>query len=52
MDVVRFLDLHRVNECSRKEMDAAAKRFPDGGWYLLGRGCETFVPRDFSLWFD
>ena len=43
--MIKFLDLHKVNERFRGEMDAAAKRVLDSGWYLLGkdrkwsRGC-------------
>lgn len=40
--MIKFLDLHKVNERFRGEMDAAAKRVLDSGWYLLGKECETF----------
>ena len=40
--MVKFLDLHKVNEHFRAEMDAATKRVLDSGWYLLGRECEAF----------
>ena len=40
--MVKFLDLHRVNERFRAEMDAATKRVLDSGWYLLGKECEAF----------
>ena len=45
--MVKFLDLHKVNERFRAEMDAAAKRVLDSGWYLLGQECEAFE-RDFA----
>lgn len=40
--MIKFLDLHKVNERFRGEMDAAAKRVLDSGWYLLGKECEAF----------
>ena len=40
--MIRFLDLHKVNERFRAEMDAAAKRVLDSGWYLLGKEGEAF----------
>ena len=40
--MIRFLDLKKVNERFRAEMDAAAKRVLDSGCYLLGRECEAF----------
>ena len=40
--MVKFLDLHKVNERFRAEMDAATKCVLDSGWYLLGKACEAF----------
>lgn len=40
--MVKFLDLHKVNEQYRTEIDAAIKRVLDSGWYLLGKEGETF----------
>ena len=40
--MIKFLDLHKINERFRTEMDAAAKRVLDSGWYLLGKECEAF----------
>ena len=40
--MIKFLDLKKVNERFRAEMDAAAKRVLDSGWYLLGKECEAF----------
>ena len=40
--MIKFLDLHKINERFRGEMDAAAKRVLDSGWYLLGKECEAF----------
>ena len=45
--MIKFLDLHKVNERFRPEMDAAAKRVLDGGWYLLGKENESFE-REFA----
>lgn len=40
--MIKFLDLHAVNERFRADMDAAVKRVLDSGWYLLGKECEAF----------
>lgn len=40
--MIKFLDLKRVNERFRAEMDAAVKRVLDSGWYLLGKEVEAF----------
>ena len=40
--MIKFLDLHKINERSRGELDAAVKRVLDSGWYLLGRECDAF----------
>ena len=40
--MIKFLDLHKINERFRDELDAAAKRVLDSGWYLLGKECEAF----------
>ena len=40
--MIKFLDLHKINERFRAEMDAATKRVLDSGWYLLGKECEAF----------
>ena len=47
--MIRFLDLHKINERFRGEMDAAAKRVLDSGWYLLGKECEAFE-REFAAY--
>lgn len=39
---VPFLDLRSVNERFRAELDAAARRVLDSGWYLLGKEDEAF----------
>ena len=46
---VSFLDLGKVNNRFRADMDAAAKRVLDSGWYLLGSECESFE-REFAGW--
>ena len=40
--MIKFLDLHKINERFRAEMDAATKRVLDSGWYLLGKENEAF----------
>lgn len=40
--MIKFLDLKKINERFRAEMDAAAKRVLDSGWYLLGEEVERF----------
>ncbi len=45
MDTVKFLDLHKINDRYRKEIDAAMKRVLDSGWYILGREGEEFERR-------
>lgn len=40
--MIKFLDLKKVNERFRSELDAAAKRVLDSGWYLLGKEVEQF----------
>ncbi len=40
--MIKFLDLHKINERFRGEMDAAVKRVLDSGWYLLGKEVEQF----------
>ena len=40
--MIKFLDLKKINERFRGELDAATKRVLDSGWYLLGKECETF----------
>jgi len=40
--VIKFLDLRKINETYRKEIDAAVKRTLDSGWYLLGKENEVF----------
>lgn len=45
--MIKFLDLHKINERFRSEMDAATSRVLDSGWYLLGKEVEKFE-KDFS----
>ena len=40
--MIKFLDLKKINERFRSEMDAAVKRVLDSGWYLLGNEIERF----------
>ena len=47
--MIRFLDLKKVNERFRDELDAATRRVLDSGWYLLGRENESFE-REFAAY--
>ena len=47
--MIKFLDLKKINERFRGEMDAAAKRVLDSGWYLLGKENEVFE-REFAAY--
>ena len=47
--MIKFLDLHKINERFRSELDAAAKRVLDRGWYLLGQEIEAFE-REFAAY--
>ena len=40
--MIKFLDLKKVNERFRRELDVAVKRVLDSGWYLLGKEVEKF----------
>ena len=40
--MVKFLDLKKVNERFRGEMETAVGRVLDSGWYLLGKEAEAF----------
>lgn len=40
--MIPFLDLHKINERFRKEIDIAIKRVLDSGWYLQGQENENF----------
>ncbi|MCR5260801.1 MAG: DegT/DnrJ/EryC1/StrS family aminotransferase [Candidatus Gastranaerophilales bacterium] len=40
--MIKFLDLHKINERYRSEIDARIKEVLDSGWYLLGKNDEIF----------
>lgn len=40
--MIKFLDLHKINERYRAEIDAAVKKVLDSGWYLQGAANESF----------
>ena len=48
-NLVRFLDLGKVNDRFRSEIDAAIKRVVDSGWYIRGEACRRFE-RDFAIY--
>lgn len=47
--MIKFLDLKKVNERFRSELDASVQRLLDSGWYLLGKETEKFEA-DFSAY--
>lgn len=40
--MIKFLDLYKINEQYRSEIDIAIKRVLDSGWYILGQESEAF----------
>ena len=40
--MIKFLDLHKINERFRNEIDARIKEVLDSGWYLLGKQDKEF----------
>lgn len=40
--MIKFLDLHKINERFRDEIDARIKEVLDSGWYLLGKQDKQF----------
>ena len=40
--MIKFLDLQKINEQYRKEIDAKIKQVLDSGWYILGKEVENF----------
>lgn len=40
--MIKFLDLYKINERHRKEIDTRIKQVLDSGWYLLGKEDENF----------
>ena len=40
--MVKFLDLFKVNETHRAEIDDAIRQVVNSGWYILGQQCERF----------
>jgi dTDP-4-amino-4,6-dideoxygalactose transaminase len=42
MSIIKFLDLHKINERYRDEIGRAIKRVIDSGWYLHGKEVEKF----------
>ncbi|MDR0952797.1 MAG: DegT/DnrJ/EryC1/StrS family aminotransferase [Elusimicrobiota bacterium] len=40
--MIKFLDLHKINERFRNEINGAIKRVLDSGWYLQGKENEAF----------
>lgn len=40
--MIKFLDLYKINERYREEIDKRISKVIDSGWYLLGKEDETF----------
>ena len=40
--MIKFLDLHTINERFRTQMDARLKSVLDSGWYIHGKQDEVF----------
>lgn len=40
--MIKFLDLHKINEQYRSEIDHAIKEVLDSGWYIMGNKLEEF----------
>lgn len=49
--MIKFLDLHKINERYRAEIDSRIKEVLDSGWYLLGKQNELFE-KHFSEYCD
>ena len=45
--MIKFLDLHKINERFRKDTDERIKNILDRGWYLLGEEDRKFE-KDFA----
>ena len=42
MNTIKFLDLQKINNQHRQEIDGVIKKVLDSGWYLLGEAVEKF----------
>lgn len=40
--MIKFLDLHKINEVYRKDIDEIIKNVIDSGWYILGERDKSF----------
>ena len=40
--MIKFLDLHKINNRYRNEIDNRIKNVLDSGWYILGEQCKIF----------
>lgn len=40
--MIKFLDLKKINERYREEIDLRIKKVLDSGWYILGEECKRF----------
>lgn len=47
--MIKFLDLHKINQHYRSEIDEAIKEVLDSGWYIMGKKVDEFE-KDFALY--
>ena len=47
--MIKFLDLHKINEQYRSDMDFAIKEVLDSGWYVMGEKLRQFE-KDFATY--
>lgn len=47
--MIKFLDLHKINERFRNEIDTRIKQVLDSGWYLLGEQ-DKLLEKNFALY--
>ena len=40
--MIKFLDLHKINEQYRPEIDDVVKDVLDSGWYIMGSKLQEF----------
>ena len=49
--MIKFLDLYKINEQYRKDIDKAIEKVLDSGWYILGKENENFC-QNFAKYLD
>ena len=46
--MIKFLDLHKINQRFKSEIDLAIREVLESGWYLLGKQNEAFEKSAFT----